>query len=166
MNAQECMDSSSPKTVNSVCPHKIQPLSHDNAGSVSWRCSSCSFYSCGTVVFRGKQMGEMQTVYHDRLQMSFCGQRTLLCKWFGQWKREEKYNRDKSGKWECLLVCLAPSLSFSVHRWSVIGVIEIDFQVDYFVCLLFSEKTIVGPRPSSQRSLRDTQVILSQQPLL
>lgn len=58
--------------------------------------------------FLGKQMGAMQTVYHDRLQMSFCGQCTLLWKWFGQWKREEKYNKDKKGKW----VSLGPFCSF------------------------------------------------------
>lgn len=34
--------------------------------------------------FSLKQMGEMQTVYHDRLQMSPRGQCTLLWKWFGQ----------------------------------------------------------------------------------
>lgn len=78
------------------------------------------------MVFREKQMGEMQTVYHDRLQMSFCGQCTLLWKWFGQWKREEKYNKDKKGKWGSAFVCLANSLSFSVHWWCVIGMMKID----------------------------------------
>lgn len=54
----------------------------------------------------------MQTVYHDRLQMSFCSQCTLLWKWFGQWKREEKYNKDKKGKLESLSLPLS-ILSFS-----------------------------------------------------
>lgn len=79
-------------------------------------------------------MGEIQTVYHDRLQMSSCGRCTLMWKWFGQWKREEKYNKDKKGKLESFVVCLSCSPSFSVHQWSVIDVIEIDFQVNYCVC--------------------------------
>lgn len=92
-------------------------------------------------------MGEMRTVYHDRLQMSFCGQCTLLWKWFGQWKREEKYNKDKKGKWESLLVCLSHSPSFSVYRWSVIDVMEIDFQVNYFVCPSVSGRQQSSPFP-------------------
>lgn len=109
--------------------------------------------------FLGKQMGEMRTVYHDRLQMSFCGQCTLLWKWFGQWKREEKYNRDKKGKWESLSVCLSHSLSFSVHRWSVIDVMEIDFQVNYFAWLGLGE-TIISLRPPCQRGPCDSQAVL------
>lgn len=61
------------------------------------------------MVFREKQMGETQTVYHDQLQMSSCGQCTLLWKRFGQWKREEKYSKDKKGKW----VSFRPSCLFS-----------------------------------------------------
>lgn len=108
----------------------MQKASHEDAAAVA--------FTHAAPWFLGKQMGEMRTVYHDRLQMSFCGQCTLLWKWFGQWEKEEKYNKDKKGKWESLSVCLSRSLSFSVHRWSVIDVMEIDFQVNYFVCLSVS----------------------------
>lgn len=57
----------------------------------------------------------MRTVYHDRLQMSFCGQCTLLWKWFRQWKRGENTTRIKRGN-EGLLrsVSVSVSLSFSL----------------------------------------------------
>lgn len=90
----------------------------------------------------------MPTVYHDRLQMSFCGQCTLLWKWLGQRKREEKYNRDKKGKWASFWVCLSCSPSVSVHRWAVIDVMEIDFQVTYIVSPSVLGQTIIfSPYP-------------------
>lgn len=68
----------------------MQKESHEDAAAVA--------FTHAAPWFLGKQMVVMRTVYHDRLQMSFCGQCTLLWKWFGQRKREEKYNTDKKGK--------------------------------------------------------------------
>lgn len=80
----------------------MQKESHEDAAAVA--------FTHAAPWFLGKQMVVMRTVYHDRLQMSFCGQCTLLWKWFGQRKREEKYNTDKKGE---MRVSLGLSLSLS-----------------------------------------------------
>lgn len=82
------------------CQHQCFSLRHDLMQKAFHGDAAAVAFTHAALWFLGKQMGEMQTVYHDRLQMSFCGQCTLLWKWFGQWKREEKYNMDKKGKWE------------------------------------------------------------------
>lgn len=61
---------------NSMRHDLMQKASHEDAAAVA--------FTHAAPWFLGKQMGEMWTVYHDRLQMSFCGQCTLLWKWFGQ----------------------------------------------------------------------------------
>lgn len=50
----------------------------------------------------------------------------------GSERGKKNTTRIKRGN-ETLSLSLA-SLSFSVHQWSVMEVIEIDFQVNYFVC--------------------------------
>lgn len=77
-------------------------------------------------------MGAMQTVNRDRLQMSVCGQATPLWRWWTK-KREENYSRDEKGKGVSLGLAL-PSSS-QVHLWSVMYMMEIDFQVNCFVYL-------------------------------
>lgn len=105
------------------CIVMMQKVFHEEAATVVFTHAALQY-------LERKDMGEMRTVYHDWLQMSFCGQCTLLWKWFGQWKKEEKYNKDKKGKWESLLVFLAP------RPWSVIGVMEIDLLVNCLLCLI------------------------------
>lgn len=61
---------------NSTRHDLMQKASHEDAAAVA--------FTHAAPWFLGKQMGEMRPVYHDRLQMSFCGQCTLLWKWFGQ----------------------------------------------------------------------------------
>lgn len=123
-----------PATEPQKCPNQCLSLHYDSMQKAFHGDAAAVAFTHAPLWFLGKQMGEIQTVYHDRLQMSFCGQCTLLWKWFGQWKREEKYNMDKKRKWESFWVCLSRSRSFSVQRWSVIDVMEIDFQVNYFPC--------------------------------
>lgn len=93
----------------------MQKVFDEEATAVVFTCAALQY-------LERKEMGEMQTVYHDWLQMSFCGQCTLLWKWFGQWKKEEKYNKDKKGKWESLLVFLTsgPTVVCNGHdgNWS------------------------------------------------
>lgn len=98
-------------------------------------------------------MGAMQTVYHDRLQMSVCGQATPLWKRSGQRKeREDKYSKDERGGGPEFLS------SSQVHLWSVMDMMGIDFQVNCFTSLSLSLSlggTNCNPPPPnpSKRSL-------------
>lgn len=69
----------------------MQKVVHEEAAAIAFTHASMRFLG-------EKQMGAMQTVYHDRLQMSVCGQATPLWKWTGQEKREEKYSEVEKGK--------------------------------------------------------------------
>lgn len=133
----------------------LNPWRHDLMQKASHGDATAVAFTHAALWFLGKQMGEMQTVYHAWLQMSFCGQCTLLWKWFGQWKREEKYNKDKNGKWESFLFSFFLSPSVVCNRR------DGNWSPGELFCVPLSLRETIPPTPHPHcRGLCDSQAVL------